>query len=101
MGYYDNPVSTPGEYGFEFVGVVEKSGYSYEFDLLAVLKNDEGYYLTTDSGCSCPTPWESHTVDDLTGPLTAEQAREEATSLWELSQQYDEDEFVELLASII
>jgi len=101
MGYYDNPVATPEKYGFEFVGEVEKSGYSYEFDLLAVLKNDQGYYLTTDSGCSCPTPWESHTEGDLTGPLTPEQAREEATSLWELSNKYDAHEFVALLDSIV
>lgn len=97
MGYYDNPVDDPGKYGFEYVGVIELSEPCYSFDLLAVLKNDEGYYLSTDSGCSCPSPWESHTVADFTGPLTAEQAREEATSLW---QGFEPEEFNALLGKI-
>lgn len=42
---------------------------------------EEGFYLTTDAGCSCPTPFESHTIEDVTGPLTAEQAIQEATDL--------------------
>jgi len=67
----------------DWVGSYETDGESYEFSLVGVIKGDDGYYLSTDSGCSCPTPWESHTRDDWTGPLTAEQAKEEATSLAE------------------
>ena len=53
------------------------------FNILGVDIREDGIYLGTDSGCSCPSPWENHTEDDFTGPLTVEQAREEAMSLWE------------------
>ena len=55
----------------------------YAFNVLGVDIREDGIYLGTDSGCSCPSPWENHTKDDFTGPLTVEQAREEAMSLWE------------------
>lgn len=53
----------------------------YEFYTLGVWESEGNYYMSTDTGCSCPTPWESHSVDDLTGPLTYEQMAEEARSL--------------------
>ena len=62
----------------------------YAFDILGIDVRPDGFYLGTDSGCSCPAWWENHTEDDFTGPLTAEQAREEAMSLWE---QTPDDEF--------
>lgn len=71
MGYYD-PTHT-----------IDLSYADYEFDILGVDIREDGIYLGTDSGCSCPMPWENHTKDDFTGPLTVEQAREEAMSLWE------------------
>ena len=55
----------------------------YAFNILGVDIREDGIYLGTDSGCSCPLYWENHTKDDFTGPLTVEQAREEAMSLWE------------------
>ena len=55
----------------------------YAFNILGVDIREDGIYLGTDSGCSCPSYWENHTKDDFTGPLTVEQAREEAMSLWE------------------
>ena len=87
------------EFGLDFVGEVDLAEPDYSFDLLGVWKDEKGYYLSTDSGCSCPTPWESHTRDDLTGPLTAEQAKEEATSLWSEYYRggYQPDEFRGLL----
>lgn len=100
MGYYDNPVSTPEEYGFEGVGGIELNNEPYEFYMLEVLKDVNGYYLATDSGCSCPTPFESYTVQDLTGPLTAEQVREEIESL--VRDAYGSpDDPTALLASIV
>lgn len=57
----------------------------WEFDLIGVWQDGDEWWLSTDSGCSCPTPFESHTVDDLTGPLTWEQAKEEMTSLASVS----------------
>ena len=57
----------------------------YAFNILGVDIREDGIYLGTDSGCSCPSYWENHTKDDFTGPLTVEQAREEAMSLWEIT----------------
>lgn len=73
---------------------VELSGEEYSFDYLGIWVESEGIYLSTDSGCSCPMPWESHTLDDLTGPLTREQAYEESTSLSQTSwfEGYGQDE---------
>lgn len=104
MSWNHNPVDAPHEFGFdEVVGVVDISEPSYSFDLLAVLKNAEGYFLSTDSGCSCPSPFESHTADDFTGPLTAEQAREEARNLYDQAYRspYEPERFAALLDRIV
>lgn len=53
----------------------------WAFYKFAAISTPEGVYISTDSGCSCPTPWESHSTDSFTGPLTVEQAVEEYTSL--------------------
>lgn len=91
MSYDDNIVDNPSKWGFSFVtsGSLESEPWQY-YDF-AVLKNAEGYWLTTDSGCSCPSPFESHmSVDDLTGPLTAAQVHEEVRSLWDAQGDYTE-----------
>lgn len=53
--------------GFTILGDVEWSGYSYEFDLTRVYRHDETgrLFYGDDSGCSCPTPFESKRVSDL------------------------------------
>ena len=78
MGYYE-PTHT-----------LSLSYPDYAFNILGVDIREDGIYLGTDSGCSCPAYWENHTKDDFTGPLTVEQAREEALNLWE---QTPDDEF--------
>lgn len=57
----------PEEFGLKPVGEIEPAGLSYEFDIFAVWKDEEGnYYWGTDSGCSCPSPFESFTsVEEL------------------------------------
>lgn len=83
MSYDDNPVDFPERYGFKRLVVQDDlSERDYSFNMFAVLEGEDGYYLSTDSGCSCPSPWESHTADGFTGPLTAEQVHEEVRSLW-------------------
>lgn len=82
MSWDDNPVREPAKYGYQFVTEGALAEPDYSFSLFAVLRKDDGYYLSTDSGCSCPSPWESHGADDFTGPLTAEQVHEEVYSLW-------------------
>jgi hypothetical protein len=59
--YYD-----PEKFGLTTVGEVELSSGSYEFDLFVVWQDSTGRYLWgQDSGCSCPSPFESHGVEDL------------------------------------
>lgn len=98
MSYDNNPVYEPQKYGFdEVVGIAELAPPDYSFDYLAVLKNDKGYYIGTDSGCSCPSPWESHTAEDFTGPLTAQQVHEEAMSLLKNSYRAGPEEVADVL----
>lgn len=44
----------------EFIGELELRGESYEFDLFRLEYNPETkrYRIGTDSGCSCPSPFE-------------------------------------------
>jgi hypothetical protein len=96
----ENIMYTPEAYGFEYVCEVELSEPCYSFDCLRVLKNKDGYWLGTDSGCSCPTPFEDyHDENDLTGPLTAEQVHEEANSLWD--GEYDAEGFSSEMAKVV
>lgn len=72
----------------------------YSFDIIGAWRDDRGFYLGTDSGCSCPSPWESHTAEDLTGPLTLDQAVEESVSLWTNAGKYDEAGFKDYLNAL-
>lgn len=75
------------------LGDIGLDNQPWEFYLLGVWRDEAGmYYLGTDSGCSCPIPWENYTRDALTGPLTLEQAREETLSLVEGAGGYGMDE---------
>lgn len=60
----------PGDFGLSVVREYDsgKRG-SYGFDLLVVWKKDESYFFCTDTGCSCPTPFDSFSMDDLI-PIT-------------------------------
>jgi hypothetical protein len=56
----------PENYGLELVGTAEDTSLGYEFDMFCVWKDAEGrLYWASDSGCSCPEPFGSITVDDL------------------------------------
>lgn len=91
---YRNPYTVRGP-DYE----IHLSEPDYSFDLLGIWEEDGGFFIATDSGCSCPSPWESHTKDDLTGPLTLDQLAEEATSLVEDSYMpgYGAEELQEVL----
>ena len=68
--------------GVTDLGLIGLSEPDYSFDLAWVLGTPEGFYLGTDSGCSCPSPFENYrSLDYFTGPLTAEQAIEELDNL--------------------
>ncbi|MDR6867880.1 hypothetical protein J2Y69_002488 [Microbacterium resistens] len=83
------------ELGFTTVGDADLSEPNYSFDLIGAWKDADGaIYLGTDSGCSCPTPWEYYNeLSDFTGPLTKEQAVEEATALWAEAGRYCPEDF--------
>lgn len=89
--------------GYEPTHTLALTYPAWAFDHLGIDVRPDGFYLGTDSGCSCPMFWENHTEDDFTGPLTAEQAREEALSLFDAandqefydpSEAGDREEFV-------
>ena len=63
--------------------VITLAGDVGSWYVVGVWKTDEGYYLSTDTGCSCYSAFENHQVTDLTGPLTWELAREEIINLFE------------------
>ena len=64
------------------VGSAELQYEAWSFYMVDAWKGPDGFYIGTDSGCSCPMPFEwLRSPDQLTGPLTAEQAIEEITSL--------------------
>lgn len=82
MSYDTNPYYNPEATGLVKVAEVELDEPCYSFDTVAVWADAHGMYLATDSGCSCPTPFENYNgKQDMTGPLTIDQTLEEASAL--------------------
>lgn len=56
---WESPYYSPEHFGLEIVGTVEVP-MGYEFDMFVIWMDKEGrsYYWASDSGCSCPTPFE-------------------------------------------
>lgn len=44
----------------EVIGCAGESGLFYEFNEFIVLLHAGAYYWSSDSGCSCPSPFEDH-----------------------------------------
>ena len=61
-----NPYYNPEDLGLE-IFFEDDQGGSYEFDMFVVWKGANGvFYTATDSGCSCPSPFEwASGLDDL------------------------------------
>lgn len=58
------------------------AGKGWDWFVIGVIPTEQGYYVGTDSGCSCVYPWEYYEgIGDFTGPLTFEQMEEEVTSI--------------------
>jgi hypothetical protein len=65
----DNVYYDPAAFNLEVVGSFEFAEPDYSFDMCVVWKNERGqFFVGTDSGCSCPCPFEDQTLDDLDGP---------------------------------
>jgi hypothetical protein len=62
---WSNVYYNPTEVGATVVGEIDMGG-SYEFDIFLVLRSEATgkLYCATDSGCSCPTPFEDHSFSD-------------------------------------
>ena len=62
MTFYYNPE----EHGLTPVGEISWTDEPYQFDLTVVWKDGQGlYYWASDSGCSCPEPFEYLVFADL------------------------------------
>src|SRR5690606_13332697 len=57
----NNVYNHPERYGLKIVGEVEWSVPCYSFDFTLVLEDGDGnLWWGSDSGCSCPSPFEEH-----------------------------------------
>lgn len=66
----------PEKYGLTTVGQIEWCDDPYQFDLTVVWKDNAGQiYWASDSGCSCPSPFEDHDRSTLTCGSAGEFAR--------------------------
>lgn len=66
MSYETNVYYNPEKYGLEVVTEVEWSEPCYSFDTTIVWKKGKKFYWASDSGCSCPAPFEDYnSLDDL------------------------------------
>ena len=74
---YKNVYYDPEDFGLEKVGEFEFSEPNWSFDTLVVWREGRGrYWIGTDSGCSCPAPFENITdVNELDGPYNKEGLR--------------------------
>lgn len=55
-----NPYYSPEKCGLELLSVIDEPGLSYEYNTTIVTKDIETgkIFVVSDSGCSCPTPFE-------------------------------------------
>lgn len=67
MGWNTNDVYYQADaFGLEIVAEVSWSAPCYDFDLTVVWVDKDGnYYWASDSGCSCPSPFEDYTSIDM------------------------------------
>ena len=65
----------PETHGLQTIGEVDYAG-DYEFTLAVLWRReaDGAFLVGEDSGCSCPTPFEDQTLDDLRPTTYAELA---------------------------
>jgi hypothetical protein len=70
----DDLYSDPGKLGLEILGEASDESAYYDFDMFVVWRDRRGsLYYATDSGCSCPSPFEGYKkVSDLTKATAAE-----------------------------
>ena len=68
MGYYDDDVYyQPEKFGLTPILEINLEDEPYQFHIFAMWRHEDGtVYWATDSGCSCPSPFEDYkSVNDL------------------------------------
>ena len=93
-----NPHYSPEKFNLEML-VFDEPGMSYEFNTLCFWATEDGkVYSASDSGCSCPTPFErfdSETQDELFQTLERVGSVEQAESIFESwNKNYDGKPFL-------
>jgi len=81
MGW-DKPdlYNQPEYFGLQFIGSLQWGEPEWDFDITAVLHDGEDkFYVISDSGCSCPSPFEGYTSLDKVKPKTKWDAIRELT----------------------
>lgn len=58
MSYETNPYYSPEATGLTIVGEVDDLRASYSFNMLVVWTDGKRLLWATDSGCSCPSPFD-------------------------------------------
>lgn len=66
LSYDENLYYNPETLGYEIVEFFDLDDEPYEFDMMVVWRDPEGNLVyATDSGCSCPSPFEDMTPESL------------------------------------
>lgn len=82
---------SPEKFGLVTVGEVEWSDGSYIFDKTVVWRKRDSlcFYLGSDSGCSCPSPFEDIGLDDLR-PMTPSEVIAELRAISKAKREWAE-----------
>ena len=73
--YDNNPYYNAAEFGLEDLGSIQWGEPSWNFDLTNVWRDGDVYFVASDSGCSCPSPFENYEGRKDLGPeLTLKEA---------------------------
>lgn len=84
MSYGDpDPYNQPEKFDLQPVAEIDYSDGNYCFDIRVVWRHKSGkLYTARDSGCSCPSPFESYKkltdLQDFNAEVLIEEARSEA-----------------------
>lgn len=113
MSWDKSIYSNPQNFGLVYLFEIQWGEPEYSFDITAVWKSsDDVFYIASDSGCRCPSPFENFGgIEDLGPALTlqeaystmAEQFVEYMTSDWRSTadKQYVYDQFCALTKLLV
>jgi hypothetical protein len=101
MDWNDNIYYYPEKHGLSIFAELDTGG-SYEFDKFVVWKDDERgrLYWDTDSGCSCPTPFEDVPSRDALNPIGSFSAFFDQLFAWTAEQYTAVPDAVQLAARV-